>query len=152
MSTFDRLTNLAKGAVADGRRRFDEGGGIDGIARKAGERARTVADAAREAAVSLQDGVAERTSVGTLAAAAGHDREWAAARSEVDAMRPARSRKAPPVEVEEESGLTRKLAALDRRHRSGAVSKEAWLSERAQLLDELDRSTRADKNPRRRTL
>jgi len=152
MSTFDRLTNLAKGAVADGRRRFDDGGGIEGLARKAGERARTVADAARDAAVSIQDGVAERTSVGSSAATSEQDREWVAARAEVDALRAARARTESPQEAEEIDDLTSRIAALDRRYRSGAVTKEAWLSERARLLDELDRSAQADKAPRRRTL
>jgi len=152
MSTFDRLTNLAKGAVADGRKRFEEGGGIEGLARRAGKQARVVADAAREAAVSVQDGVAQRTSAGHFASDSEEDREWAAAREEVASLRPSGTRGDSPQDAAVMDDLAARLAALDRRHRSGGLARDAWLAERSKLLDELDRSGRADKGPRRRTL
>ena len=160
MSTFDRLTNLAKGAVSDGRKRFEDGGGLEGLARRAGDKAREVADAARDAAVAVQDDLSQRTSAGSFASDSTStlrdDRSWAAAREEVASLRPGpprtggtgtgRSTAAPA------DGPAAHLAALDRRHRSGELDKAAWLAERARLLDELDRSQRLDEKPRRRTL
>ena len=167
MSTFDRITNLAKGAVSDGRKRFEDGGGLEGLARRAGERARGVADAARDAAVAAQDDLAERTSAGTFARDVSQDNvqqgavqqdngqqdnAWAAARQEVESLRPRRSREAKPQETVQVDAFADRLASLDRRHRSGDLDKSEWLAQRARLLDELDRSHRTEKGPRRRTL
>ena len=152
MSTFDRITNLAKGAVSDGRKRFDDGGGLEGLARRAGERAREVADAARDAAVAVQDDLAERTSAGTFVRDVPQDKAWAAARQEVESLRPQRSPVASPQETAQVDAFADRLSTLDRRHRSGELDKAEWLDQRARLLDELDRSQRTEKGPRRRTL
>ncbi|HCH64380.1 MAG: hypothetical protein CL927_20895 [Deltaproteobacteria bacterium] len=149
MSSIDRLTNLARGVLADGQKQFEDNGGLEGAARRVGERVRAVAESTRSA-----------VNQGLTAPAASDDPPLldpalAAARREVAELKDssvARASSAAAASVRApQSGLASELARLDERLRSGMLSQGEWEAERSRLLDAHDRST-ARSTPRRRTL
>jgi len=146
MSSIDRLTNLARGVISDGQKRFEEGGGLTGAARRVGKQAREAAETAREA---VQEGLSSLSEEGAPVVA---DPARAAAEEEVASLRPRPRRSvSPSTPAPQSDALSKKLAALDARLHSGAIDKPTWESERAVLLDAHDRAV-SGRTPRRRTL
>ena len=149
MSSFDRLTNLARGVLADGQKRLDAEGGLAGVARRAGAQARSAAESAREA---VQEGL---TGGALPSSVLADDPALVAAREEVEGLRP------PPPSVSSRptdtagprvpGALSDQLAALDMRLRAGQIDNATWEAERTRLLDAHDREATA-RSPRRRTL
>jgi hypothetical protein len=149
MSSFDRLTNLARGVLADGQKRLDAEGGLAGVARRAGAQVRSAAESAREA---VHEGLSE----GALPSSGlVEDPALVAAREEVEGLRlppeSVPSRPTHPSGPRGSSALSEQLAALDVQLRSGQLDKPTWEAERTRLLDAHDREATA-RSPRRRTL
>jgi hypothetical protein len=151
MSSIDRFTNLARGVIADSQKQFDANGGLEGAARRVGQRVREVAENTRSA---VNQGLSGRPDADDPPLV---DPALEAARREVAELKattanPGRSTRSsvsvPSAEVE---GVAAELARLDERLRSGALSRVEWEAERTRLLDAHDRST-ARTTPRRRTL
>lgn len=152
MSPIDRFTNLARGVLSDSKKQFEADGGLEGAARRVGQRVRDVAESTRSA---VQDGLAARTDADdpplidpALEAARREVADLKASAAAARAVSGARGGSASPTRLD---GIAAELAKLDGRLRSGALSRAEWEAERARVLDAHDRST-AQTKARKRTL
>ena len=141
MSFLDRLGNRARGAVADSRKRFEESGGLDGVAKRAEAATHTLKERAQDIVVK---GVVTES-------LRREDPLRSAADAEVDALRSAVTEPARTPSPTE-PGLATELAQLDAKRRRGELSAAEWADARAELLDALDRSRDKGGPPRKRTL
>lgn len=153
MSAIDRLANLARGVVADGQKRFDAGGGLEGATQRVSDRARELAESARQVVEGGLPGGPDAES-GTAAPS-----EWSRARAEVDGLASAPSTRptasSTPARASSatasDATLSAGLAELDEKLRAGSIDRPTWEADRAALLDAHDRTSRP-RTPRPRTL
>ena len=150
MSSIDRLANLARGAWSSGQKQFEVEGGIEGAARRVGERVRRVAESTRTAVSEGIGGLGDADEPPLV------DPALEAARREVADLKaplptPAATTATGASRPMESSELASELAAVDAQHRAGTLSRVDWEAARARILDAHDRAnTRSE--PRRRTL
>ena len=151
MSSINRFTNLARGVLADSQKQFEAKGGLEGAARRVGDRVREVAESTRTA-------VAE--GIGSLSEADDPplvDPALEAARREVANLKSvagAQGTSASTLKAEAAAaseGLAGELQRLDARLHAGELSRAEWEGERSRLLDAHDRAS-SRTTPRRRTL